>query len=104
VAVKGARRRELAELVADGVLGDEHRDELVPLWTANVKPTMSGVIVERRDHVLMTRFSPDAIMDCTFFARCRSTNGPFLMERATFGLPVSLFRVPGPSGSSAAGR
>ena len=60
VAVERARRRELAQLVADHVLGDEHRDELLPLCTANVRPTISGRIVERRDQVLMT-----------FFASCR---------------------------------
>src|SRR5512145_3056444 len=31
VRVEGAGRRELAELVADHVLGDEHRDELPPV-------------------------------------------------------------------------
>ena len=35
---------------------------LRPLCTANVWPTMSGMIVERRDQVLMTRFSPDAFI------------------------------------------
>src|SRR5205809_818834 len=29
---------------------------LRPLWTAKVRPTASGVIVLRRDHVLMTFF------------------------------------------------
>src|SRR5258707_87847 len=34
MAVEGARRRELAELVADHVLGDQHRDELVAVIDA----------------------------------------------------------------------
>src|SRR5262249_18325375 len=42
---------------------------LRPLCTANVKPTMSGVTVERRDQVLTTRFSPDSTMARTFFIR-----------------------------------
>ena len=29
----------------------------LPLYTLNVRPTKSGVIVERRDHVLITFFS-----------------------------------------------
>src|SRR5204863_6688197 len=49
-----------------------------PLWTANVKPTMSGVMVERRDHVFTTRFPPDSIIARTFFTRWASTKGPFL--------------------------
>src|SRR5690348_687075 len=34
VTVEGPRRRELAELVADHVLGDQHRDELVAVVDA----------------------------------------------------------------------
>src|SRR5204862_5005927 len=40
---------------------------LRPSWTAIVWPTMSGVIVDRRDQVLMTRRSPEAFIASTFF-------------------------------------
>src|SRR5437764_13454160 len=55
----------------------------LPLWTANVRPTKSGVMVERRDQVLIAggRLAP-ARISSTFFSRCRSMNGPFLTERA----------------------
>src|SRR5450755_2656510 len=53
-----------------------------PLCTAIVCPTISGIIVERRDHVRSTFFSLRAFMPSTFVARCASTNGPFLVERA----------------------
>src|SRR5579875_980312 len=52
-----------------------------PLWTAIVRPTMSGTIIERRDQVLIGFLSLRAEATCTFFARCRSTKGPFLRER-----------------------
>ncbi len=32
---------------------------LWPLWTAKVSAIMSGVIIERRDQVLMMRLSPE---------------------------------------------
>src|SRR5437660_2256545 len=54
----------------------------LPLWTAIVCPTISGIIVERRDHVRSTFFSLRAFMAPTFVARCASTNGPFFVERA----------------------
>src|SRR5580658_804656 len=52
-----------------------------PLCTAIVRPTMSGTIIERRDQVLMGLRSLRAAATCTFLARCRSTNGPFFVER-----------------------
>src|SRR5262252_5889123 len=48
-----------------------------------VSPTISGTTIERRDQVLIGRRSFLAAAVCTFFARCRSTNGPFLRERGT---------------------
>jgi hypothetical protein len=54
----------------------------LPLWTAIVSPTNSGVIVERRDQVLIGRLSLVARAASTFFDRWSSTNGPFLIERA----------------------
>src|SRR5207237_1624603 len=54
---------------------------LRPSWTATVWPTMSGMIVERRDQVLMTFFSPLEFRSSTFLRRWSSTNGPFLSDR-----------------------
>ena len=42
---------------------------------------MSGITVERRDHVLMTLRSPAAFTAATFSARWSSTNGPFFRLR-----------------------
>src|SRR5687767_2675910 len=55
----------------------------LPLWTPKVRPTKSGVMVERRDHVLIAggRAAPERTSS-TFFSRWRSMNGPFLTERA----------------------
>src|SRR5580658_8453698 len=59
-----------------------------PLCTAMVKPTMSGITLERRDHVLIGRRSFFWLAVCTVLAKCRSTNGPFLSERGTDMSPV----------------
>src|SRR5512135_268031 len=56
----------------------------LPLWTASVWPTMSGRIVERRDHVLRTRFSPASFIVAIFVRSGASTNGPFFVERDMF--------------------
>ena len=47
-----------------------------------VSPTKSGVIVERRDQVLIGRLSEVARAASTLACRWWSTNGPFLIERA----------------------
>src|SRR3954470_16836094 len=52
-----------------------------------VWPTMSGMIVLRRDHVLMTRFSLRELRSSTFFNRWSSTNGPFFKLRGMVPLP-----------------
>src|ERR1041385_992034 len=54
----------------------------LPLCTPNVKPTMSGVIVERRDQVLITcgRWPP-ARTRSTILRMPLSIQGPFLTER-----------------------
>src|SRR6266567_939349 len=52
-----------------------------PLCTAKVSPIKSGVMVERRDQVLMTFFDP-ADSASTFLTRWSSTNGPFLIDLA----------------------
>src|SRR5215207_3074389 len=54
---------------------------LRPSCTATVCPTMSGMIVERRDQVLMTFFSPFEFRLSTFRRRWSSTKGPFFRER-----------------------
>src|ERR1700687_3405927 len=53
----------------------------LPLCTAIVWPIMSGRIVDRRDHVLITFFSLRAFIPSTFSRRWLSMNGPFLSER-----------------------
>src|SRR5210317_977846 len=58
-----------------------------PLWTAMVRPTISGNTIERRDQVLIGRRSFLAAASATFFAKCVSTNGPFLTLR---GILLSL--------------
>src|SRR5258708_10373502 len=53
-----------------------------PLRTAIVCPIMSGTIVERRDHVLITFFSLRVFSPSTLMRKWPSTNGPFFSERA----------------------
>src|SRR5689334_21663111 len=55
---------------------------LRPLCTANVSPTDSGMMVERRDQVLMTLLVAFACASSIFLSRWPSMNGPFLMLRA----------------------
>src|SRR5206468_4437015 len=53
---------------------------LRPSCTAIVCPTISGKIVDVRDHVLTTRLSPDSF-SCRTLCRSRSSaNGPFLLD------------------------
>src|SRR5690606_12576328 len=54
----------------------------LPLCTAMVNPTMSGMTMERRDQVLIGRLLLLAIAVSTFFTRWWSMNGPFFRERA----------------------
>src|SRR5713101_8570799 len=67
----------------------------LPLCTAIVWPIMSGRIVDRRDHVLITFFSLCAFMPATFSRRWSSMNGPFLSERAIVSPCASAFILPG---------
>src|SRR5256884_59867 len=46
-----------------------------------VCPTISGTIVDRLDHVRITRFSRDLFSAPTLSIRCPSTNGPFWTDR-----------------------
>src|SRR5438552_18276748 len=52
-----------------------------PLCTASVCPTISGTMVERRDHVLITFYSAPRFITSTFSSRWVSMNGPFFGER-----------------------
>src|ERR1041385_2780829 len=54
---------------------------LRPSCTAIVCPSISGMIVDRRDHVLMTFLVPFSFWATTFFRRCSSTKGPLLILR-----------------------
>src|SRR5439155_4556272 len=47
-----------------------------------VCPTISGMMVERRDHVRSTFFSLREFMASTRVCKKPSTNGPFFVERA----------------------
>src|SRR3569833_2550759 len=53
----------------------------LPLCTAIVRPMKSGMIVERRDHVLIGFLSLVACAASTFFIRWASQNGPYINER-----------------------
>src|SRR5690554_1137612 len=52
-----------------------------------VCPTMSGMMLERRDQVLMTFFSPLLLSASTLRSRCSSTKGPFFSERGMSVVP-----------------
>src|SRR6476469_7625487 len=54
---------------------------LRPSCTAIVCSSMSGMIVERRDQVLMTFLLPLSFCTSTFLSRWSSTNGPFFKLR-----------------------
>src|ERR1700738_413086 len=65
----------------------------LPLCTPNVMPTISGVIVERRDQVRITcgRCEP-ARMRSTTFRMPLSTQAPFFTERGiSFPFRISKF-------------
>ena len=70
----------------------------LPLCTAIVWPTISGITVERRDQVRSTFFSLRAFMPSTLACRWLSMNGPFLVERAinsALSFQLSAFSKPG---------
>src|SRR5678816_1953344 len=62
----------------------------LPLCTASVCPTISGEIVQRRAHVLSTRFSPFWFIDVIRFSRRSSRNGPFFVLLGIVYCPFSL--------------
>src|SRR3978361_917784 len=53
---------------------------------------MSGMIVERRDQVLMTALLPLSLATSTFLSRWSSMNGPFLRLRG-ISCPPAQFSV-----------
>ena len=75
-----ARRRELAELVTDEVLGHIDRHHVFPLYTEMVIPTISGMIVEVREKVFTIFRSPALFISTTFLYRLFSMKGPFLTD------------------------
>ena len=82
MSLEHSRRREFTQLVADHILGHEDRYGRLPLCTPNVRPTICGVIVERRDHVRIAGgFGPPSLMRRSVFCKLRSMNGPFFNER-----------------------
>src|SRR4030043_2344857 len=60
----------------------------LPLCTAKVYPIKSGIIVERRDHVFISFFSPLSIINFTFFISFSSTKGPFFKDLANLLPPL----------------
>ena len=59
-----------------------------------VCPTMSGMMVERRDQVLMTFLSPLELRTSTFLSRWSSTKGPFFRLRGMTPQPPPYRRAP----------
>src|ERR1051325_9817472 len=57
---------------------------------------MSGMIVERRDHVFTTRFSPVSLSRSTFTRRWSSMNGPFFRLLGIPDLPPGPTAPPPP--------
>src|SRR4030042_2803321 len=53
-----------------------------PLWTAKVNPTISGMMVDRLDQVLITLVSFVLRASVTLLITWESTKSPFLIERA----------------------
>ena len=70
---------------------------LLPLCTAKVCPTKSGITVLARDHVFTTRFSLRAFNAATFLSKLSWTNGPFLrlllmMDSGSYCVALPRFR------------
>lgn len=52
----------------------------LPRWTENVSPTMSGMIIEAREYVLIGAREPCDRARFIFFCSLGSTNGPFFID------------------------
>src|SRR4051794_10756766 len=59
-----------------------------PSWTPMVWLTICGKMVESRDHVLSTRFSPLRFSSSTRVSSRASTYGPFFNDRDMVAAPV----------------
>ena len=78
VALEDPRGRELAELVARPCSRSTYTGmNFLPLCTASVCPTNSGITVDRRDQVLMTFFSAPRFITSIFSRSGVSMKGPF---------------------------
>src|SRR5437016_13326633 len=62
---------------------------ILPLWTLKVSPTKSGVIIERRDQVLIGVLDLVSLALTILSIKWPSTNGPFLIERPISGNWIS---------------
>src|SRR5215203_3010557 len=62
----------------------------LPLCTAIVCPTSSGITVDRRDQVLMTFFSVPRFITSIFSSSEVSTNGPFFSDLLITQAPKRL--------------
>ena len=62
------------------------------LCTAMVKPTMSGIIIEERDHVLMTDLRVVSFIFSTFSSNLWKMYGPFLSERGMIYIDFTMLR------------
>jgi len=89
--VERARRREFAELVADHVFRDEHRNVLLAVVNAEGEATNCGRIVERRDQVLITSLRPEPRRDLCFLEQIAVDKGTFPNERV---ISLSLLVLP----------
>src|SRR6266404_6994796 len=74
----------------DHIFGDINRNVTFAVWTPNVSPTISGVMVERRDQVRITcGLCEPARIRSTTFRMPLSTQAPFFNERG-----ITHFRLP----------
>ena len=100
---EGPGGSELAELVADHRLGHVHRHVCARRGRRSVADHL-GMIVERRDQVLITFFWPFSLRSSTFLSRWSSTKGPFFRLRGISDLPLSPARsAPGDGARAASG-
>src|SRR5664279_581449 len=63
---------------------------LRPSWIAIVWPTISGKMVDDRDHVRTIRFSLAVFMSSIRFIKRSSTNGPFFALRPIFSASLGV--------------
>ena len=83
VRAERPRRRELAELVPDHLLGDEDGHVLAPVVDRDRVADHLREDVEVRDQVRIICFSPDSFIAWIRLSSRSSTNGPFLLDLDT---------------------